>query len=366
MSVYFQKSVYASRIAKIQKIMEQQGIASMVIPPGSDFFYFTGFETESMERLTLLVITADRAALICPSLMKEQAEQSTWVDEIEAWTDDQNPYALLGSYLPVGKCAIGGTLPYSMLGNLRSAIRGDDILADAFTVPLRTVKDQYELQTISEAVRKSEAALVDTLPEISAGVTETDIARILDSKMVEHGLQGPAFQTIVSAGANSAMPHHTPDSTPVKPGDMLVIDFGGRHKGYASDITRTFFMGKPDAEFERIYALVRKANEESRNTAGHESTYESLDAAARSVIESGGYGRYFIHRLGHGLGISVHEDPYVVSGNQQRLIMNSVFTIEPGIYITGKGGVRIEDTNYFDGSRCIAFNALSREMQTLP
>ncbi len=352
-------------MAKIQKIMEQQGIASMVIPPGSDFFYFTGFETESMERLTLLIITDDGVTLITPSLMKEQAEQGTWVDEIRAWTDDQNPYELLKSYLPAGKCAIGGTLPYSMFGSLRSAIRGDSILADAFTAPLRMVKDQYELQAIGDAVRKSEAALLDTLPEISAGVTEIGVARILDSNMVEHGLQGPAFQTIVSAGANSAMPHHTPDSTPVKPGDMLVIDFGGRHKGYASDITRTFFLGKPDAEFEKVYDIVKRANEESRNSAGPDSTYGGLDAVARSIIESGGYGKNFIHRLGHGLGISVHEDPYVVSGNQQRIIMNSVFTIEPGVYISGRGGIRIEDTNYFDGSRCVAFNTISREIQTV-
>jgi Xaa-Pro dipeptidase len=363
--MYLQKSVYVSRTAKVQKILEQQGIASMLIPPGPDFFYFTGFETESMERLTVLVITPDRVVLVCPSLMKEQAEESTWLEEIEAWTDDEDPFAMLKSFLPEGRCAIGGTLPYSMLSGLRSAISGPDILADTFTAPLRMSKDDAELQTIHEAVRKSEAALLDTFPEISAGMTEIGIARILDSKMVEHGLQGPAFQTIVSAGSNSAMPHHSPDNTAVKRGDMLVIDFGGRHNGYASDITRTFFLGKPDTQFERIYDLVRKANEESRNSAGPESTYGGLDARARSVIAAGGYGKYFIHRLGHGLGISVHEDPYVVGGNGQRLIRNSVFTIEPGIYIPGKGGVRIEDTNYFDGSHCVAFNTLTREMQII-
>lgn len=363
--MYFQKSVYVSRMAKLQRIMEQQGIASMLIPPGPDFFYFTGFETESIERLAVLVISPDRVVLVCPSLMKEQAEESTWVEEIEAWTDDQDPYAMLGSFLPGGRCAVGGSLPYSVFSGLRSLIRDGDVLADTFTAPLRMAKDEGELQTIHEAVRKSEAALLSTLPEISAGMTEISIARILDSKMVEHGLQGPAFQTIVSAGANSAMPHHSPDSTVVKPGDMLVIDFGGSYNGYASDITRTFFLGKPDAEFGKIYDLVRKANEESRNSAGPESTYGGLDAKARSVIEAGGYGKYFIHRLGHGLGISVHEDPYVVGKNQQRLIRNSVFTIEPGIYIPGRGGVRIEDTNYFDGSHCVAFNTLSREMQII-
>ena len=363
--MYFQKSVYVSRTAKVQKILEQQGIASMLIPPGPDFFYFTGFEAESMERLAVLAITSDRVLLVCPSLMKEQAEESTWVEEIAAWNDEQDPYAMLASSLPEGRCAIGGMLPYSMLSGLRSAIRGQDILADTFTAPLRIAKDDAELQTIHDAVKKSEAALLDTVPEISAGMTEISIARILDGKMVEHGLQGPAFQTIVSAGSNSAMPHHSPDGTEVKPGDMLVIDFGGRHNGYASDITRTFFLGKPDARFETIYDLVREANEESRNGAGPESTYGGLDARARSVIEMGGYGKYFIHRLGHGLGISVHEDPYVVGGNRQRLIRNSVFTIEPGIYIPGKGGVRIEDTNYFDGSHCVAFNTMTREMQII-
>ncbi len=363
--MYFQKSVYVSRVAKVQKIMEQQGIASMLIPPGPDFFYFTGFETESMERLAVLVITPDRVVLVCPSLMKEQAEEATWVEEMEAWTDDEDPYAMLGSFLPEGRCAIGGALPYSMLSGLRSVIKGKDILADAFTAPLRVAKEDAELQTIREAVMKSEAALLDTVPEISAGMTEIGLARILDSKMVDRGLQGPAFQTIVSAGANSAMPHHSPDSTVIKTGDMLVIDFGGRHNGYASDITRTFFLGKPDTQFERIYDLVREANEESRNSAGPESTYGGLDARARSVIEAGGYGKYFIHRLGHGLGISVHEDPYVVGRNQQSLIRNSVFTIEPGIYLPGRGGVRIEDTNYFDGSHCMAFNTLTREMQII-
>jgi Xaa-Pro dipeptidase len=177
-----------------------------------------------------------------------------------------------------------------------------------------------------------------------------------------NGLAFPAFSSIVSFGKNAALPHHSPDETKLAKGDSIVIDFGGRYMGYASDTTRTFFWGNPGEEMVNIYNVVRLANQEVERNIDNRTTYASVDAMARSIIDEAGYGDRFIHRLGHGLGISVHEDPYLLPKNTERVLKNSVFTVEPGIYITGKGGVRIEDTNYFNGSGCITFNKLEKEI----
>lgn len=346
-------------------IMCKRSIDSVILPPGPDFFYFTGFETEAMERLTLLVIGQNEYRVLCPSLMRDQLSSESWVDEIRAWNDDQDPYSLANDIIPRGTVAVGGGLPYLHYFHLRGIVGNDAVLADEIMWTLRERKDDAELAAISYAVTASEKSLTDIIREIKPGLTETAVARMLEQSFLDHGLQGPAFDTIVASGPNSAIPHHSPGGRKLVPGDPIVIDFGGRYKGYASDITRTYFIGKPDSKTEEIYQTVLQANEESRRMAIPDVTYGDMDYHARSIIRDHGYGEFFIHRLGHGIGISVHEPPYLVNGNREKLVEGSVFTIEPGIYIPGRVGVRIEDTNYFDGKSCRELNRLTRDLQIL-
>lgn len=341
--------------------MNKFDVNSVIIPPGPNFFYLTGFETESMERLAALIVTDSGITAIVPELMRDQLLENSWLDDLVSWNDSQDPYSLLKTIIPGGRIAIDGGLPYLHYRRIRNVIEGDELLADDLTVSLRMKKDEHELAAIAEAVHRSEAALEDLLDILSVGMTEVYVAKKLDDLLTERGLQGAAFNTIVASGPNSAMPHHVPGDRKLSRGDAMIIDFGGRYYGYASDITRTFFIGYIPDEFRTIYDTVRKANETARDSMQPGTEYQAADAAARNVISKSGYGKFFIHRLGHGLGISVHEDPYLVAGNNSVLQKDTVFTIEPGIYIPGKGGVRIEDTNYFDGKSCIAFNDLTRD-----
>lgn len=363
--MHIQKSVYTERLARLQELMEKSDVASVIIPPGPNFFYLTGFETESMERLAAIIVTGHGIIAICPDLMKEQLLANSWIDEIRSWNDAQDPYSMIKNLVPRGRVAIDGSLPYMHYARMHRFLAGEDILADDLMAKLRIMKDEHEISAIAEAVRRSEAALQDTIETLVPGMTEISIARRLEEKFAERGLQGPAFQTIVASGPNSSIPHHVPGNRKLDYGDILLMDFGGRYNGYASDITRTFFLGNVPESFREIYEAVRDANETARGIIAPGVEYQEMDAAARKVISGRGFGKFFIHRLGHGLGISVHEDPYLVAGNTSMVQENAVFTIEPGIYIQGKGGVRIEDTNRFDGKSCTAFNGFTRDLTVI-
>jgi len=364
--MYFKESVYRSRVERVMKAMEKAGVDSMLIPPGPNFFYLTGLETESMERLALLILEKDSIKVICPELMKEQILEETWVRDITSWGDDADPYKLAGKLLENSKnTAIEGNLPYFHYRALRKYLKNLESDADQIMNSLRIAKDESELSAIREAVRRSEISLQNTIGKLKEGITEKKFSTMLESEMQNNGLAFPAFSSIVSFGKNAALPHHSPDETKLARGDSVVIDFGGRYMGYASDTTRTFFFGNPGEEMKNIYEVVKNANQEVEKKIDNQTTYASMDAMARSIISAAGYGDRFIHRLGHGLGISVHEEPYLVPKNTFRVMKNSVFTVEPGIYIPGKGGVRIEDTNYFDGSGCVTFNKLEKEISII-
>ena len=364
--MYFKESVYRSRVDCAVRSMEQAGVDAMLIPPGPNFFYLTGLETESMERLALLILERDSVKVICPELMKEQVLEETWVRDVTSWGDDADPYLLAGKLLENSRnTAIEGNLPYFHYRSIRKYIKNVESDADQLMNRLRIEKDENELVAIREAVRRSEISLQNSIGKLHEGITEKKFSIILESEMQNNGLAAPAFSSIVSFGKNAALPHHSPDETKLARGDSVVIDFGGRYMGYASDTTRTFFWGDPGEEMVNIYNVVRQANQEVERRIDSNTTYASMDAMARSIISAAGYGDRFIHRLGHGLGISVHEEPYLVPKNTMKVLKNSVFTVEPGIYIPGKGGVRIEDTNYFDGSGCVTFNMLEKEISVI-
>lgn len=356
------------RVRKLRSLMSEKGIDLTVIPPGANFFYFSGLETEPMERLTLMFVTEDDAVVVSPKMLEEQLEHESWVEDLRSWTDNDNPYSIAEEIISSTNpdtIAVDGSLPYFQYYPLFQKSTKRTVPAEEIISPLRMIKDREELDRISSAISGSEKALKQTIDILHDGMPERDVAAVLESNFLKNGLDGPAFSTIVAAGENSSIPHHSPTERKIKKGEPVVIDFGGRYKGYASDTTRTLFLGRPSPEMEEIYEINRKAQQTAISELSSSSTYADADRIARDVIEKGGYGERFIHRLGHGLGISVHEDPYLVPTNTERIANNTVFTIEPGIYLPGKGGVRIEDTTHFNNGRCMPFNRFTKEMTIL-
>jgi Xaa-Pro dipeptidase len=217
-------------------------------------------------------------------------------------------------------------------------VPAEDVLAE-----LRMCKDEREVEQMRRAISVTEDALEGTMRQVRVGMTEREVASRLTIEMLRAGGAGLAFSPIVVAGPNAASPHSTPSDRPIQRGETIVVDCGAVTSGYAADITRTFAIGGLDPELTQVYELVRAANEAGRNAVGSGVPAEEVDRAARAVIEEAGYGEYFIHRTGHGLGLETHEPPYVVAGNRRVLEPGMTFTVEPGIYLPGRGGVRVED-----------------------
>jgi len=240
------------------------------------------------------------------------------------------------------------------------------ISAEALFGELRLCKDAVEIKAMREAIRIAQDALEATLPVIQVGHTEKEIAAELVINLLCQGSESDLpFAPIVAGGPNSANPHAVPTERPLQSGDLLVIDWGGAYDGYFSDLTRTFAIGVVDPELRTIYETVKEANVAGRAAGGPHLAAGIVDHAARTVIEKAGYGKYFTHRTGHGLGMEAHEDPYMFGGNTQILAPGMVYTVEPGIYLPGKGGVRIEDNIVVTGAGCETLSSYPREFRAL-
>jgi Xaa-Pro aminopeptidase len=210
---------------------------------------------------------------------------------------------------------------------------------------LRSVKDEDEIALLREACAISDRALADLLPTVAPGRTERDIARDLENRMRDHGATGVAFETIVASGPNSAVPHHRPTDRVVAAGDFLKIDFGALYQGYHADCTRTYVVGAQPAEWQQeVHAVVREAQRAGRHALAQGVHVQEVDAAARDVVRAAGYGDAFSHGLGHGVGLEIHEAPLMGYDAEARLADRTPVTVEPGVYLPGRGGVRIEDT----------------------
>ncbi len=356
------------RVERLRDNMSEKGVDLVVIPPGPNFFYFSGLETETMERLALLLVSSEEATVISPKMLEEQLEQDSWITDVHSWTDNDNPYRIaqeIMDSLKPSSIAVDDALPYFQYYPLFQKQEARTKPAGELISPLRMIKDSEELDRISTAISRSEKSLKQTLDEITEGITEKDVAAMLENNFMKSGLDRIAFSSIVAAGENSSVPHHSPSDRKIRKNEPIVIDFGGSYRGYSSDTTRTVFLGSAPPEIEKIYEINREAQETSISELSSSHTYADADRIARDIIEKGGYGERFIHRLGHGLGISVHEDPYLVPTNTELMIEKSVFTIEPGIYLPGKGGVRIEDTTAFTNGKCRPFNKFTKELTVL-
>lgn len=343
---------FQPRIAALRAILEKEGVDAVALVPGTNMVYFTGVEMHLSERPAIALFTADRLSVILPLLeMPKLTERPDLEARPFPWSDTDG---YLGAFAEALE-ALG--LRGKTLGVDGMTMRVTEWLAFAEIDPtlkvkpverelirIRARKQPDEIAAMRRAVEISERALAALLDEVRPGMTERQIAHRLSDLMMSMGADGLAFEPLVQTGENSSNPHGFSTDRALKADEFLLIDYGCKADGYPADITRTFCLGTPTAEMQRIYDTVLRANEAARAAAGPGVPMRVVDLAARSVIEAAGYGQYFTHRTGHGLGLDTHEPiPQIASNVDDPLEPGMTFTIEPGIYVPGLGGVRIED-----------------------
>lgn len=335
---------YPARVAGLEASLERHGLDAAVLSVGTDLPYFTGYEAMPSERLTMLVVRPGRhPTLFLPNLEVARVEPGDFT--ITGWGELDSPVDLVASELVGAQgVAIGDHTWSVFLIALQAALPATKwVAASGVTSTLRMVKEDAEIALLRAAGQAVDRALARVPGEIRfSGRTEAEVAAILRLMTVEEGHREASF-SIVASGPNSASPHHEPEDRVIETGDLVVCDFGGRLGGYCSDVTRTFSVGEPGSRETEIHAAVESANRAAREAVAPGVTCEDVDRAARGVIVEAGFGEAFIHRTGHGIGLEVHEHPYIVAGNSLPLEPGMAFSIEPGIYLGGRYGVRIED-----------------------
>ena len=331
------------RIKKLQDALK--GVADYaIVNVGPNFFYLTGvWPLASMERPFFLVVPSDdRPFIIAPELYAPDANRI----EVEKifYKDGEDPFSMLAKRLRKGTVLIDDLMSASHALRIQMNLDGYsfDLLSSVIS-KLRAVKDEDEIEMIKKATGIVDRAFKRVVQEIYSGITENELAQVLNEYMMYYGADGLAFETIVASGPNSAEPHHLTGNRKIRKGDVIIMDYGARYRGYVSDITRTVYFGSVDEKFLEVYETVQKAQQAAINLAKPGVEAREVDRAARSVIEAKGYGPNFTHRTGHGIGVEVHEQPFLDSHNTLKLENNMVFTVEPGIYLEGKFGIRIED-----------------------
>ncbi|MCZ7542626.1 MAG: Xaa-Pro peptidase family protein [Anaerolineae bacterium] len=339
------------RFARFQSAMQGAGLDVVAVMPGANLHYLTGVRFDKLERPLVAFIRAEGApVLVIPKMeYPKLRDAEPYPVECFQWADSDGPdEAFAGALAVVGLAgaALGVeslNMRFQEMKLIEKHAPGVRFVADdaAFDA-VRRSKDAAEIALLREAINRSQEALDRALAQVRPGMTERAIGNLLQAEILAGDME-VAF-ILVQGGPTSAQPHGNMTDRPVRAGENLLIDYGGMVGGYPADITRTFFMGRaPDAQMHEVYELVKAANAAGRAACGPGVPAQEVDRATRKVIEDGGYGEYFIHRTGHGLGLEIHEGPYIYAGNTEPLAVGNVFTVEPGIYLPGVGGVRIED-----------------------
>lgn len=344
----------------LERSLAGQGLDALLVTDPKHVYYLTGFASNPHERfLGLLLAKGEEPVLIVPALDAEAARAASSVGNILTHSDTDNPYLLLQSklgsktgklgiekeYMTVARSeALAAAVPFGSLADIGPLLRH-----------MRAVKTPEEIARMTRAAELIEEVLRQGLKQIRTGITEIELVAELEYTMKKLGTDGPSFDTMVLSGPKTALPHGVPGSRAIQAGDLLMFDMGVYADGYASDITRTFAVEEISGELKAIYHAVLAANEAGISASKPGATYGSIDRAARAQIEEAGYGEYFIHRVGHGLGLDVHEYPSLHGLNEDVMEAGNVYTVEPGVYVPGLGGVRIEDEVHVtpDGARTL-------------
>lgn len=345
----FESSVYEHRLRAAAAAAAEAGLTGLIITPGYDLRYLVGSRAQTFERLTALVIPAAGApTIVVPRLELASLRESAVVElgiTVTDWVDGEDPYDLVVAALGDGSVATAVTdsMPALHLLPLSDRLGRTPVLATEVLRSLRMVKDPAEI----DALRKAGAAIdrVHALvPQLLVpGRTEAEVAADIEAAILAEGHSEAAF-IIVGSGPHGADPHHEHSDRELRAGDVVVVDIGGPYDpGYNSDSTRTYSLGEPSAEVAQHYSVLQRAQQVAVDAVRPGVTAEQVDAAARDVLAEAGLAEYFVHRTGHGIGLSVHEEPYIVAGNDLPLRPGMAFSVEPGIYFPGQWGARIED-----------------------
>ena len=343
--------------------MATAGIDALVVSVGSDLPYLTGYTAIANERLTMAVVRDDLVALFVPRLEEPRVERRGDDVEVIPWDETDDPLDLIVSRLNGADTVAVGAQTWArfVLGLQDKLRRGRFVDATRLMSGLRVVKDPLELEMLARAATAADR-VAHRLGDVQfSGRTERSLSHFIARETVAEGHDTANF-AIVASGPNAASPHHEPGNRVIARGDSVVVDFGGSVSGYGSDISRTFHVGEPPAEVAAAYDVLHAAQEAGVEAARAGVPAESVDAAARSVIERGGFGAHFIHRTGHGIGLDGHEDPYLVEGNATPLEVGMAFSVEPGIYVSGRFGMRIEDIVVLGAGGAQRLNLADRDL----
>ncbi|MBA3728152.1 MAG: aminopeptidase P family protein [Actinobacteria bacterium] len=360
---------HAARLNRAAEETAASGVVALLIAPSADLLYLTGYDPPPLERLTALIVRPDgEPVLLVPELERPRALNSPGADrlEIRSWRDGDDPYeAVTRIVSSAGTYGVADRMWASHLLGLQSALPDARFLPASRTLSrLRARKDESEVALLARAARSADEAFRRICREGLEGRAEEDVARSLARHLTESGHDTAAF-TIVASGPNGASPHHEPGGRGIRDGDAVVLDFGGRVGGYWSDVSRTVCVGTPTDELREVHEIVREAQQAAFAAVWPGVPAEEVDAAAREVIEDAGYGDAFLHRTGHGIGLEEHEDPYLVAGNAEPLDVGMCFSIEPGIYLEGRFGVRIEDIVTVTPDGGLRLNSADRDLATV-
>lgn len=358
---------FEARMARAAMSAREAGLSGILVTPGPDLLYLTGYVPPAItERLTMLVLSVEQEpVMIVPVLERPDVESAPGSSKLTLsdWTDGTDPYEAAAPMLdPEGRYAISDAAWAMHLIGLQDRLPDSAYVSMTEALPmLRAVKDADELERLTAAGEAADAAFYDIVEAQFAGRKETDVGSDLADALKAHGHSEVDF-TVVGSGPNGANPHHEVGERVIEEGDMVVLDFGGIVDGYASDTTRTVHVGEPTDEERKVHEIVQQALEAGVEAVRPGVECQDIDRASRTVIAGAGYGEHFIHRTGHGIGLTTHEPPYMVEGETHLLEPGMCFSIEPGIYLPDRFGVRIEDivTVTEEGARRL--NATPHEM----
>lgn len=374
MSARFSSDVYARRLAAAAVAAKDAGLAGLIVTPGYDLRYLIGSRAQTFERLTALVVPVGsdvRPTIVVPRMELAALKDSAIGDlgvTVRDWVDGENPYELAAAALGVGTIATAVTdsMPALHLLPLADILGMVPVLATDVLRSLRMIKDAAEIDALrraGEAIDRVHARVPEFL---KPGRTEAQVAADIAEAIVAEGHSEVAF-IIVGSGPHGADPHHECSDRVLQAGDIIVVDIGGPYEpGYNSDSTRTYSLGEPSPDVSEHYSILQRAQATAVAAVRPGVTAEQIDAAARDVLADAGLAEYFVHRTGHGIGLSVHEEPYIVAGNDLPLQEGMAFSVEPGIYFPGSWGARIEDIVIVTSDGAFSVNNRPHELTTVP
>lgn len=345
----FADAVYAARLRRVTAEAATRGIGALLVTPSADYEYLLGYRAPALERLTCLILPVEGPpALVLPRLELPLARHAmgALAEELElvAWDETEDPFHLVSSRL-VGALRVGlqDQMWSRFVLRLRALLDPAELVdASPAIGAVRRVKQPEEVDRLRAAAAAADEAMRGITAERLSGRTEAEVSRRISEMLLAAGHDTADF-AIVGSGPNSASPHHEPGERVIEAGDAVVLDIGGTRAGYCSDTTRTAFVGEPPPDFVALYEVLRLAQAAACDAVAPGVPACDVDRAARRIIDEAGYGAAFFHRTGHGIGMETHEEPYIVDSNGEPLVAGHAFSVEPGIYVSGQWGARIED-----------------------